>query len=45
MMVHGDDFFAVAFRSQLKYLEQLLASHYDIKVKMIGPHAGDEKSI
>ena len=45
MMVHGDDFFAGAFKSQLKYRGQVLAPHYDIKVKMIGSHAGDEKSM
>ena len=32
-------------QASTKYLEQVLASQYDIKVKMIGPHAGDEKSM
>ena len=45
MLVHGDDFAAVARAAGRAFVEKTLSAVYEIKVDMAGPQAQDQKEI
>eukprot|EP00973_Karenia_brevis_P033097 4567309-Karenia_brevis.AAC.1 len=42
-MVHGDDFFTAGREEDLKWLKRIIEGAFEIKTKMIGPEASDDK--
>ena len=46
VVVHGDDFTACGFGADLKWLQKLMGSWFEIKVRAIlGPDEGDDKEV
>ena len=45
LLVHGDDFVAVARSKGRQHLSQALRSHYEVKEKTLGPGVGEEEEL
>eukprot|EP00973_Karenia_brevis_P081866 11349902-Karenia_brevis.AAC.1 len=44
-MVHGDDFLSTATEANLRWLKGILDTTFEIKTKIVGPEARDEKQL
>ena len=45
VVVHGDDFVILGWRQQLDWVRSEIMKTYEIKFEMMGPAAGDDKSV
>ena len=44
-LVHGDDYVSVGLPGQLKWMQEQLASKYQIKIQRLGPHDDNVKEL